>query len=349
MTNSSNVTGLTLHNLLQLKPATWNWGRCLRAAFCVGVPFLIGVAVDDIMSWMWIAMGTLMMTTGERGAVAYGPRALGLLGTALLGAAGYLFGYLSLVPFGYTIVVMAVVGFLAGKLSQRGPNWSIGFLQLLLTASIAIGVPSIGTFWWSSVLYLVGAVLYVMVLGIEALLVRSVPASSVTPNTPHKTPSVTNTVGAIILSVSLTIAYASHFVISASHWFWIPLTVGLIVKPDLGNIFERSVLRAIGTVFGVLIATALLMVFSKGGWLAFSLALLAGVLPWCMARSYALQAIVLTPLVLLLVDMIMPGAHNINYGLQRLIDTVIGGVIVILTGYLTLSASKFLTKDSKNI
>lgn len=331
----------SIDDLLHGKPATWHWGRALRAAFCVGTPFAIGIATHNIMPWMWIAMGTLMMTTGER-PIAYRPRIQGLLGSSLLGALGYFYGYLHLLPYGYTLLVMALLALSAGLLSQRGPNWSIGCLQLLLTASIAIGVPSINTFWWPALLYLVGAVLYVAVLGIEILCVPNNAIASTTPNTRpaiHFTP-------AIVLMLCLSTAYAAKYVLHASHWFWIPLTVGLIMKPDLGNIFDRSLLRCLGTVVGVLLATCMLSLFPKDLWQALFIAVLAGVLPWCMARSYALQAIALTPLVLLLVDSISPGATNINYALQRLSDTLIGAAIVMLVGYcsvwisLRLQASK---------
>lgn len=322
-------TATPAHSMFYLKPAQWHWGRCLRAALCVGLPFAIGIYVHHIMFWMWIAMGTLMMTTGER-PIPYAQRIPRLLCTSLLGAAGYLLGYLSLLPFGYTIAVMGCVGWIASIVSRRGPDWSIGCLQLLLTASIAIGVPSIQDFWWPAVLYLVGACLYALVLCVEGAVVvwlkRPVQVT-------HARLPATRTLPAFALALCLAAAYASKYFIDASHWFWVPLTVGLIMKPDLGNILDRSVLRCIGTAVGVLIASAILTLSPKDLWLALSIAVLAGVLPWCMARSYALQAVALTPLVLLLVDMIIPGVANVNDSLQRLVDTLIGASIVTVFGY----------------
>ena len=52
-----------------------------------------------------------------------------------------------------------------------------------------------------------------------------------------------------------------------------------------------------------------------------------------MQRSYALQSFFLTPLVLILIDLSTPGLHNINYANQRLMDTAIGGIIVLFFGY----------------
>jgi|GEM_PF-2362831 len=325
-----NDVSASAHGMFYLKPAPWYWGRFLRAALCVGLPFAIGLYLNNIMPWMWVAMGTLMMTTGERN-VAYGPRMTGLLRSSVLGAAGYLLGYLSHIPFEWTIVVMACIGYAASVLSQKGPNWSIGCLQLLLTASIAIGVPSIANFFVPAGLYLVGALLYVAVLGIEALIEQKSAQKPVTSKGVEKAPAVA--LPAAALALCLAAAYSSKYFIPENHWFWIPLTVGLIMKPDLGNIVNRSVLRCLGTAVGVLIATAILMFVPKDVWMALFIAVFAGVLPWCMARSYAFQAVVLTPLVLLLVDVIVPGEQNVNYGIQRFFDTLIGASIVLLLGY----------------
>lgn len=334
-------TATATHGMFYLKPAPWHWGRSLRAALCVGLPFACGIYLNDIMPWMWIAMGTLMMTTGER-QVAYLPRCTGLLGTATLGAAGYLLGYLHLLPYGYTLAAMACAGYAASLLSRRGPNWSIACLQFLLTAAIAIGVPAIATFWQPAAWYLLGALIYVAVLGVEAIAVRLLQRAARPASAPTHAPTSVHTRSpasppALALALCLVTAYASKYLIPESHWFWVPLTVGLIMKPDLGNIFDRSILRCLGTALGVLIASAILDFFPKDVWMALFIAALAGVLPWCMARSYALQAVSLTPLVLLLVDTIVPGAHNTNESLQRLSDTIIGAAIAIVLGYVLWS------------
>ena len=71
----------------------------------------------------------------------------------------------------------------------------------------------------------------------------------------------------------------------------------------------------------------------KGMVLVAIIALLAAILPWAKQVSYAVQAVVLTPLVLILVDLIAPAAETVDYGVQRLADTVIGGLIVLVLGY----------------
>ncbi len=465
-----------LRELSALRPAPWEWTRALRAAISVGLPFTLGLAFNDSMTGMWIAMGTLMMTTGELPG-SYGQVLRRLSLAACMGASGYLLGYLTDLSWLTTVIVMGLVGLTAGLLSSVNATLSIGCLQLLLTAAIAIGVPTIAPFWQPAALYLVGAAFYAALILIEAALVGDRPRRIMLSNylaalaalaqaradgktadaarrdvtmthaallsalprsstkgsmmryraacqlgdtlfiailaakdghelrqvAPHlnqlaeyvtrrrstgahsawinivdttadfheladqvqalaaalraetwpagRPPAPTASGHArvppavaprdrtalqagLALGVCLAAAYATRWVNPENHWFWVPLTVGLVMKPDLGSIFARAVLRTIGTLVGVILGTIILALIPKSQLFALVITVLAGVLPWAMKRSYAVQAIVLTPLVLMLVDIIMPGVTNVDYGGQRLVDTLIGGGIVLLFGYL---------------
>jgi hypothetical protein len=332
--------GVSLRMLFQMKPAVWRWGRAVRAAVCVGAPFAAGLMLGDIMTGMWIAMGCLMMATGESH-VPYRQVYLTVLISAPIGALGYLLGYLGALPWSLVVLGMMLFGLLAGILSGRSHALSLGTMQTLLLASIAIGVPAIAPFWQPAILYLAGAIFYALVLGIEVLIfgwhaqdAPARPLASEPPRAAHKELGARPLVQAVALALCLGVAYASHWFDQAPHWFWIPLTVGLVMKPDLGPILDRSLLRIVGTLAGVAIGALLLSFVGKGYIFVLIMAALAGVLPWAMQRSYWLQAVFLTPLILMLVDVIIPGTHDVDFALQRLIDTVIGCAIVLLVGYL---------------
>lgn len=138
---------------------------------------------------------------------------------------------------------------------------------------------------------------------------------------------------ALALALCLGLAYATRWFNDASHWYWVPLTVGIVMKPDFGSVFTRAVLRGVGTVGGVLIGATALIFIPKGLVLAALTVALAATLPWAKQRSYAVQTVVLTPLVLILIDLAHPGLKNIDYGLQRAVDTLIGAAIVLAFGY----------------
>lgn len=328
----------SLLSLLRVKPATWRWGRAIRAALCIGLPFAAGLMMGDIMTGMWIAMGCLMMTTAESFA-PYREIYKAILISAPIGALGYLAGYLSPLPWGLIVLAMMLAGIAAGILSNIGHALSLGALQFLLLASIALGVPSIASFWQPAALYLAGAAFYALVLGAEVLMrgwrAQDATVGAAAPNPPEARIQLAP---ALALALCLGAAYSAHWFYEAAHWFWIPLTVGLVMKPDLGPIRDRSLQRIIGTVGGVAIGALILGHVQKGYLFVLIMALLAGALPWAMQKSYVLQAVFLTPLILMLVDVIIPGAGDADFGLQRLLDTAIGSAIVILLGYLPLRA-----------
>ncbi|HCR99100.1 MAG TPA: hypothetical protein DIW40_16515 [Halomonas sp.] len=345
-----------LHTMTSMKKASaspdpsssskprWQWGRAIRAAVSIFLPLMAGLMLGHIMTGMWIAMGCLMMVTGEvSGSYRDVYRAMFI--SACIGSVGYLAGYLHILPWSAVIIIMMCAGAVAQLLSNVSHTLSIAMLQILLLASIALGVPSINNFWMPALLYLVGMVLYALLLGIEILFCRYLAknrdatlnaASQSTPTKPVAIVASHHYAQACALAVCLGVAYSAHLVDDNPHWFWIPLTVGLIMKPDLGSIHKRALQRITGTLLGVILGVLILLFVPKNVAFVLLMAILAGILPWAMKYSYALQAVFLTPLILMLINIILPGSADINYATQRLLDTVIGSFIVIVFGYLPL-------------
>jgi uncharacterized membrane protein YccC len=112
--------------------------------------------------------------------------------------------------------------------------------------------------------------------------------------------------------------------------YWVPLTVAIVLKPDQGSVFARALQRGIGTIVGA-VAGAVLLALVHGTWLLIPFAVLAGLLPYGRARNYGLMATFLTPLVVVLIDLLSPGGWRLAE--DRLIDTLIGCAIVLLIGY----------------
>ncbi len=113
--------------------------------------------------------------------------------------------------------------------------------------------------------------------------------------------------------------------------YWVLLTVGIIMKPDYGSVFARAVQRGVGTVVGAVLGAAILAVVPYGPWLLLPFGVLAALLPYGKARNFGLSATFLTPLIVVLIDLLdVSGWH---LALVRLVDTVLGSVIVLLVGY----------------
>lgn len=151
---------------------------------------------------------------------------------------------------------------------------------------------------------------------------------------------ITPSIGAEVLLAACRLALCYAIAVAAkdyfpfNHWFWVPLTVCLVMKPDFGSVFSRAVLRVIGTAVGAAIATVIILLVPKGWAMGLAIGLLSACVPYFMMRSYALQAVAIAPAVILLVDVIAPGEDTANYSLQRIGATVVGGLVVLVFGYL---------------
>ena len=113
--------------------------------------------------------------------------------------------------------------------------------------------------------------------------------------------------------------------------YWLVLTVGIILKPDYGSVFARALQRGIGTVIGAVLGAVILIEVPYGPWLLLPFGVLAALLPYAKARSFGLAAVFLTPLVVLLIDLLDVGGWHLAEA--RLVDTVLASLVVLVIGY----------------
>jgi uncharacterized membrane protein YccC len=140
---------------------------------------------------------------------------------------------------------------------------------------------------------------------------------------------------ALIFSVRLMacvgVAGIMTEVLPLARSYWVILTVVIVLKPDFGSVFVRAVQRGIGTVLGAVLGAAILALVPYGPWLLLPFAILAALLPYGRSRNYGLLSVFLTPLVVLLIDLLAPAGWYL--ALDRLVDTLLGCAIVLLVGY----------------
>lgn len=126
---------------------------------------------------------------------------------------------------------------------------------------------------------------------------------------------------------------------------WIVLTVALVVRPELGTVTSRVLLRCLGTLAGVLVAYALLRLL-PGTWPPIAATcLLTGLMQAVGRRNYALQTLCLTPIMLLLAD--QTGHQGAALLGPRLLDTLIGCAIALLTGHLLWPEHRGVRLDAR--
>lgn len=138
---------------------------------------------------------------------------------------------------------------------------------------------------------------------------------------------------ALRLALCIGIAEIAGRFVSGDHAYWVPITIAIIMKPDFGSVFVRALHRSVGTVIGVLIGMALIKLIPDRLGLVAAIAVLAALQPLAALRSYAAKVVLLTPVILMMIDIAVP-ATPLHYGLQRLDDTLVGAAIVLVFGYL---------------
>jgi uncharacterized membrane protein YccC len=135
----------------------------------------------------------------------------------------------------------------------------------------------------------------------------------------------------IRLMACMGVAAVLSEVLPLERSYWVPLTVAVILKPDYGSVFARALQRAGGTVIGAVLGAAILVLVPFGPWLLVPFGILAALLPYGKARNFGLSATFLTPLVVLLIDMLAPAGWKLAG--DRALDTVLASAVVLLIGY----------------
>jgi uncharacterized membrane protein YccC len=137
---------------------------------------------------------------------------------------------------------------------------------------------------------------------------------------------------AVRLALCMAIAEVARQNVPTQRPYWVLLTVAIVLKPDFGSVFTRAVQRGAGTMLGVLLGTALLALLPRSPWLLLAMAVFAAILPWARNANFGLFSVFQTPLIILLLDLTLPGDAGIVAA--RLEDTLIGCAIVLVFGYL---------------
>ncbi|MCY0934163.1 FUSC family protein [Streptomyces sp. H34-S4] len=134
------------------------------------------------------------------------------------------------------------------------------------------------------------------------------------------------------LALCIGLAQALVSVVEIERSYWVALTVTFVLKPDFGSVFSRAVLRALGTAAGLVIAAAVLAEVPRGWWDVPVMMVLAALIPAFSVRGYAFQTAAITPVILLLSDLLNHQGFDLIR--PRLLDSIIGCAITLVAGYL---------------
>jgi uncharacterized membrane protein YccC len=111
--------------------------------------------------------------------------------------------------------------------------------------------------------------------------------------------------------------------------YWVPLTILVVLRPDFASTFQRAVMRVVGTVLGLLLATELVHWVPGGDWYAIAL---IGLFFFGMRLAgpgnLGLTAISLSGLVVVLLAISGVAPHETL--IDRSVATLVGGVLALV-------------------
>lgn len=114
--------------------------------------------------------------------------------------------------------------------------------------------------------------------------------------------------------------------------YWITLTALVALKPNFGGTSQTTVQRVVGTILGGIIGIALVLLVKNSLAITVCFLLLVFVAMSVRSLSYSLFIILLTPAIILLLNIISAGGWKV--GVLRIFDSLAGGVLALLGSYL---------------
>jgi uncharacterized membrane protein YccC len=138
---------------------------------------------------------------------------------------------------------------------------------------------------------------------------------------------------AVRLAACVAVSEALSWSLGWHRTYWIPMTVAIVLKPDFTATFSRGVLRLVGTLFGILLTTALFLLMRPAAGIEIALiALLMFVLRCYGPANYSIAVTAVTAMVVTLISLagMTQGAFPADVMAARAVNTVMGGGIALL-------------------
>lgn len=323
--------------------AKWEELRTRAAVPCavaLVLSVLAGLVFRQPAAGMIMAGGALSVGFGSfqtLGRSQTAPMLIATVGISLSALAGSI---LAQTPAG-TVVMALVAGLLYGLMTALGPGASWIGLQCAIAAIIAGGYPSGGgPAIQRALLIFAGGVLQTLVV----IASRRLHAPFISP---AKEDTYTGAAAALRLvrenlrwssdafrfglhlAITLTAASLAANLFAISNGYWVPMTVLLVLKPDVHQTFGRGVARVLGTLFGAGVATLLASLLHPSPLaLAGFIALFAWLCYSLVNVNYSLFSACVTAYIAFLLA--FAGRPTKEIALHRIANTALGGGLALV-------------------
>jgi hypothetical protein len=209
------------------------------------------------------------------------------------------------------IAYVTSIAFFGGWAGQRGPRWGLAGVLALVTSilfafvpqMVSMGVESAALFGLGGLCVSLGSAAHQLVWRLWARR----DAHDVTEPLASQAPGgVSHSYLEHGIRLAIGIAVASLIAVASGlpHAYWLPVTIAWVSKPDLSTTAIKVWLRILGTVIGIAISAALVIVVPQSLWIAvLVVGVAAGLTVAFIWAHYAIGIGAITVLVIVLLEL----------------------------------------------
>jgi uncharacterized membrane protein YccC len=328
-----------LRPLIELSEKRRPLGFLLVAALAVGLPVLMGAALDRFSLSILASMGGLVILYMQQTALSHRLTTLavcsfGFMFSFSFGALTSFNPFLSALTLGLTVFVVTVVC----RFYRLPPPGSFFFILVAcLARTLPFEIELVAERLGILLLGCMGATL----LGLLYTLLQGLRQQQCTVTVPPPMgDGLLRERGALMLEagvIALFIGggYLLAMLVGLDNPYWVPVSTAAIMQGvSFRAVWHRNVHRIVGTVIGMGLVW-LLFSFSPSPWvLAGLIMLLSFVIETLITRNYGLAVIFITPLTVIFADASLAIGDTQALVMARLVDIVFGSIIGCLGGWL---------------
>jgi uncharacterized membrane protein YccC len=144
---------------------------------------------------------------------------------------------------------------------------------------------------------------------------------------------------AVRLAVCMIVGEILSHILKIARPYWLPMTIAVVLKPDYAATFNRSFLRVVGTLIGLVIATFLFHYLPSGPWAAVALIFtFTFLVRWAGSGNYGVFAMCVSGLVVVLIALTGVAPKDVIW--SRGINTLVGGTVALVIYWLWPTSEK---------
>ena len=331
-----------LQHLTTINASDRRWQMPFAAALASGLPLLVGAYFDHMEYGLISSLGGLVFlylpeTPMYHRMVLLMASAFAMIASYALGVISHFFPPLMMLVLTFTAILVTMLC----RYYNLSPPGSLFFIMAASIGAYSPGevmqVPlKVGLLTMGSLLACLIAFFY------SVFMLRLVPPKPVTPLPPATFDFVV--FDSIIIGAFVGISLALAQALQLEQAYWVPVScLAVIQGMSLRAVWNKQLQRVIGTGVGLLLAWGLLSLPLEKWSISFVMIMLAFLIEVLIVRHYAIAAIFITPMTILLVEASTLGHASPNVLIQaRFFDTVLG-CLVGLAGGICLHSPRFRT------